>query len=111
MTENDSQSPGNPIRLRGLPFSVTENDIRKFLNSYEVVEGSIFLGMNTFRGSPNGEAYAVLASSDVRERALRELDRKQVGHRYIEIFSCSESEYQQAKRKIAGTSYVGSALG
>lgn len=99
------------IKLRGLPFSATESDVRDFLRGYKLVDGSLFLGINTFRGMPNGEAYVMLAAEDAREAALRELDRKQIGHRYIEVFPCSESEYKQAQRKNAGMKTWGSVAG
>jgi epithelial splicing regulatory protein 1/2 len=102
MGEGSHGNNGLPVRLRGLPFSAALNDVRDFLSGFDYIEDSVFLGINTFRGSPNGEAYAILTSEKARDDAIRELDRKQIGHRYIEIFSCSQQEYDQAKRKVEG---------
>mmetsp|Transcript_24817 Transcript_24817/g.58274 ORF Transcript_24817/g.58274 Transcript_24817/m.58274 type:complete len:316 (-) Transcript_24817:417-1364(-) len=82
------------LRMRGLPFSSTKEDIFHFFEGYNPVQESIVL---TYRndGRATGEAYVGFASPDDSKRAM-ELHRRMMGSRYIELFISNKDEQGRA---------------
>mmetsp|Transcript_11902 Transcript_11902/g.28500 ORF Transcript_11902/g.28500 Transcript_11902/m.28500 type:complete len:351 (-) Transcript_11902:224-1276(-) len=82
------------LRMRGLPFSATKDDIAKFFESYNPVLDSIVL---TYRsdGRATGEAYVAFGSPDASKSAM-DLHRKSMGSRYIELFLSNKEEHGRA---------------
>ncbi|XP_067054546.1 epithelial splicing regulatory protein 1-like isoform X2 [Acropora muricata] len=78
------------LRLRGLPFSATVQDVLDFLREHAafVVPGGVHMVFNT-QGRPSGDAYVRLISSDCAMTATNDLHRQHMGERYIEVFPCS----------------------
>jgi hypothetical protein len=82
------------LRMRGLPFTATKEDIYKFFLPYNPVPDSIVL---TYRndGRATGEAYIEFASQEDSKRAM-ELHRRIMGNRYIELFISNKDEQGRA---------------
>ncbi|CAG9538533.1 unnamed protein product [Cercopithifilaria johnstoni] len=85
--ERDSNT-SNYIRLRGLPFSAKEDDVRAFLEGLEVRSVTFTL---TSMGRASGECYVELADKAAAEEAKR-FDKQEMNNRYIEVFNVTESE-------------------
>lgn len=86
------------LRMRGLPFSSTKDDIFDFFSGYNPVQDSIVL---TFRndGRATGEAYIGFASSEDAKRAM-DLHRRSMGSRYIELFISNKEEHGRAMTRF-----------
>lgn len=82
------------LRVRGLPFSSTKDDVFKFFTGFNPVQESIVL---TYRndGRATGEAYVGFGSPDDAKRAM-ELHRRTMGSRYIELFISNKEEQGRA---------------
>ena len=82
------------LRMRGLPFSATKDDIAKFFEKYNPVIDSIVM---TYRsdGRATGEAYVGFESPEASKEAM-ELHRKSMGNRYIELFLSNKEEHGRA---------------
>ncbi|XP_037115775.1 G-rich sequence factor 1 [Syngnathus acus] len=77
------------VRLRGLPFTCTEDDIVHFFTGLDILEKGITMVMNS-RGKRTGEAFVWFSSQQAADEALQR-DRELIGNRYIEVFpSCSQ---------------------
>ncbi|VDO53274.1 unnamed protein product [Onchocerca flexuosa] len=70
----------NYIRLRGLPFSAKEDDVRAFLKGLEVRSVTFTL---TSMGRASGECYVELVDKIAAEEAKR-FDKQEMNNRYIE---------------------------
>uniref|UniRef100_A0A915BJF6 RRM domain-containing protein n=1 Tax=Parascaris univalens TaxID=6257 RepID=A0A915BJF6_PARUN len=81
-------APSNYVRLRGLPFSAKEDDVRNFLQGLYVRSVTFTL---TATGRASGECYVELTDAAAVEEA-KKFDKKEMSSRYIEVFSVSESE-------------------
>lgn len=81
---------GGVVRLRGLPFRCTEDDVRKFFQGLDIPMGAITLQKDQ-DGRETGEAYVSFPSTQDAEKALAK-DRQHMGHRYIEVFRSTISE-------------------
>ncbi|KAG7280958.1 hypothetical protein CRUP_022969 [Coryphaenoides rupestris] len=75
------------VRIRGLPFDSTEEDIHNFFSGLEIVEDGVTIMQNA-AGRNKGQAYVRFSSQDMADEAL-ERDRGHIGHRYIEVFPCT----------------------
>jgi RNA recognition motif-containing protein len=75
----------NTVRMRGLPFTSTSEDIIQFFDGYELDTSSIQIRVDS-NGRKNGEAYVNFASMDEAKRAVEERNRCHMGSRYIELF-------------------------
>lgn len=80
------------IKLRGLPWNVTQDDIQTFLAPVAVPKGGVHL-MNGNNGRPSGLAYVELSSEEDQSAALAK-DKQSIGGRYIDIFACTQAELQ-----------------
>jgi heterogeneous nuclear ribonucleoprotein F/H len=82
------------LRMRGLPFSATKDDIYKFFAGYNPIQESIVL---TYRNDSRatGEAYIGFATPDDAKFAM-ELHRRTMGSRYIELFISNKEEQGRA---------------
>ena len=82
------------LRMRGLPFSSSKEDIFHFFEGYNPMQDSIVL---TYRndGRATGEAYVGFATPEDAKRAM-ELHRRMMGSRYIELFISNKDEQGRA---------------
>ncbi|XP_060526446.1 heterogeneous nuclear ribonucleoprotein H-like [Cylas formicarius] len=78
------------VRLRGLPFGCSKEEIAQFFTGLEIVPNGITL-LTDYSGRSSGEAYVQFVNREVAEQALQK-HREKIGHRYIEIFRSSLSE-------------------
>ncbi|XP_051118846.1 uncharacterized protein LOC127243047 isoform X2 [Andrographis paniculata] len=82
------------LRLRGLPYSATREDILNFFKDFELSENKIHLIANA-EGRPAGEAIVEFATPE-DSRAAMSKDRMTLGYRYIELFPASPEELEEA---------------
>ena len=102
----EEQAPGENVeeksgiaalRLRGLPFSVTIQDVLAFFAQYEVADlisdgpGAAHL-LPKANGRPSGQAVVQMRSRKDAETAQKKLNHQWVGSRYIEVFVYGEDE-------------------
>ena len=81
---------GHVVRMQGLPFRVTKNDIAEFF-SYVVDVDLINIDININNiGKTNGHADVYFENEGDAKKAMAR-DRKNLKHRYIELF------YEKAK--------------
>lgn len=80
------------VRLRGLPFEATKNDIANFFAGIEIAPYGITLTM-TQDGRPSGDAYVEFVSASEAQRAIQK-NKEKIGHRYVEIFQSSKYDVQ-----------------
>lgn len=82
------------LRLRGLPFSATKEEIINFFNDFVLSEDKIHLIANS-EGRPAGEAFVEFASPEDSRSAMSK-DRMTLGYRYIELFPAAREELEEA---------------
>lgn len=82
------------LRMRGLPFTASKEEILNFFEGYNAVPESVVL---TYRndGRATGEAYIGFSSPEDSKRAM-ELHRRTMGARYIELFISNKEEQGRA---------------
>ena len=88
------------LRMRGLPFAASKEDIIQFFEGYNPVPESVVL---TYRndGRATGEAYVGFSSPDDAKQAM-ELHRRSMGNRYIELFISNKEEQGRALARFGG---------
>lgn len=82
---SNASACNNVIKLRGLPWNVTNQDIMDFLKDIEIKGGEegIHLITSPKDGRPNGEAFIECAEEKDFDAAF-DFNKKVMGHRYIE---------------------------
>jgi RNA recognition motif-containing protein len=78
MAEKVGGGSGGVVRLRGLPYRCTEDDIRQFFQDMVVPAGGITLQVDS-DGRETGEAYVEFVEPEDAEKALYK-DRQMIGH-------------------------------
>lgn len=86
------------IRMRGLPFTATPQDVLGFLGPdcpvTDGMEGLLFVKYPD--GRPTGDAFVLFACEEYAQNALKK--HKQIlGKRYIELFRSTAAEVQQVQ--------------
>jgi heterogeneous nuclear ribonucleoprotein F/H len=87
------------LKMRGLPFSATKDDIISFFDDESLgvpplVHDSIHI-VTSLDGRPSGVAFAEFASPEDAKAAMRK-DRSSMGSRYVELFASSREEATRA---------------
>jgi RNA recognition motif-containing protein len=102
----------NVVRLRGLPFSATKQDILTFFAQYEIVD-RIVSGGNAVNlllranGRSSGQARVQMKARSDAEMAQRLLHGQWMGNRYIEVFlSNDDSQGDTAAQGSSGPGEV-----
>lgn len=84
------------MRLRGLPFAATPEDVLSFFSGLEVLRGPAGVVFTWGRdGRPLGEAYVEFPSEEIQLEALKR-DREKMGPRYVEIFKSTKADMLMA---------------
>jgi hypothetical protein len=98
---------GHVVRLRGLPFNSTAQDVLQFFEGVETVGGEAGVVFTcTPDGRPTGEAYVALAGPEAVAAALAR-HKERIGARYIEIFESSKGDMFQAVQQHGYFTTVG----
>ncbi|CAE7257960.1 fus [Symbiodinium sp. KB8] len=87
---------GKVIRLRGVPFQSELSDVVSFLAEYGIDEKSIVMGRGA-DGKKTGEAYVIMPSVEIAEKALEEKQKQEIHGRYIELFRASLDDWDESK--------------
>lgn len=81
---NFVRSDGSTVRIRGLPFRATPQEIADFFDGYGVISNSIHIGQDN-SGRPSGEGWVTFQNQEAAKRAVREKNRQYLQHRYLEL--------------------------
>ncbi|XP_053251606.1 epithelial splicing regulatory protein 1 isoform X2 [Podarcis raffonei] len=81
------------IRLRGLPYAATIEDILGFLGEFsgDIRTHGVHMVLN-HQGRPSGDAFIQMKSSDRAFMAAQKCHKKTMKDRYVEVFQCSAEE-------------------
>merc|ERR550525_2289642 len=88
------------VRMRGLPWESTKDDIADFLHKCRIVGGLRGITiMEDDRGRAAGDAYVELGTLDDQDDALR-MHKRDMGTRYIEVFEATSRDVERAKMSM-----------
>lgn len=79
------------IKMRGLPYSCTEEDIKEFFKGFPIVQDGIKRAVHG--GRPSGECFVVFEAKDSAFSALG-LNMEKIGNRFIELFNSNVRELE-----------------
>lgn len=79
------------IKIRGLPLSATEEDIRNFFAGFQIKPDGI--KRSIINGRPSGEAFVLFQSVPEAQKSLT-LNNEKISNRFIEITISSQREYE-----------------
>jgi heterogeneous nuclear ribonucleoprotein F/H len=85
------------LKLRGLPYSATTEDIIKFFVEYELTEENVHIGYRS-DGKATGEAFVEFPTAEVAKTAMCK-DKMTIGTRYVELFPSTLEEASRAKSR------------
>ncbi|KAF7687453.1 G-rich sequence factor 1 [Silurus meridionalis] len=100
------ESQDGVVRIRGLPFSCTEQDIIQFFSGLNIVKDGITLVMDRW-GRSSGDAFVQFATQEMADEALKK-DREVIGSRYIEVYPSKKTEIQMQYGRGKGDTTVAS---
>lgn len=86
---NDGLNFSKGVILKGLPFSVTEDEIKTFFKTIRLSDESIRL-IKFLDGRPSGVGFVKLKDDEMEHALL--MDKNHIGERYIEVLPSDETE-------------------
>ncbi|QDZ20594.1 splicing ribonucleoprotein [Chloropicon primus] len=86
------------VRVRGLPFSAQERDVRGFFEGQPVKDIVFTLTPN---GRPTGEAFVEFMGNVLMQNVLS-FQKQMLGKRYIEIFKATKQEFLEVASSLPG---------
>lgn len=86
------------IRMRGLPFDYTKDQILDFFDGCKAIKDSVCL---TYRsdGRVTGEGYIAFETPEDAKAVMTSHHKRMMGSRYIELFISNKEEHDRAKEK------------
>eukprot|EP00208_Stichococcus_sp_RCC1054_P000902 CAMPEP_0206140144 /NCGR_PEP_ID=MMETSP1473-20131121/8553_1 /ASSEMBLY_ACC=CAM_ASM_001109 /TAXON_ID=1461547 /ORGANISM="Stichococcus sp, Strain RCC1054" /LENGTH=567 /DNA_ID=CAMNT_0053534191 /DNA_START=347 /DNA_END=2050 /DNA_ORIENTATION=- len=81
------KTDGSTLKVRGLPFRATPEEILAFFDGFKVVEGSLHLGSDG-RGRPSGEGWLTFETAEEARAVARAKNKQFMGKRYLELSLC-----------------------
>lgn len=81
------------LKLRGLPYSVTDEDIVQFFHGVGMIEDSVKIGKME-SGKLTGEACVLFETAEDCRIAYNEKNRQYIGSRFIELFRVPATEHE-----------------
>ncbi|XP_077419265.1 epithelial splicing regulatory protein 2 isoform X3 [Vanacampus margaritifer] len=97
------------VRMRGLPFTATAQEVLDFLGPESPVtdgtEGLLFVKYPD--GRPTGDAFVLFSCDEYAQNALKK-HRQILGKRYIELFRSTAAEVQQVLTRYLSTPLISS---
>lgn len=95
------------VRMRGLPFNVTTEEVLAFFGQHCPVtggkEGVLFVTYPDSR--PTGDAFVLFACEEYAQNALKK-HKDLLGKRYIELFRSTAAEVQQVGVKLEDIDFL-----
>ncbi|XP_061621759.1 epithelial splicing regulatory protein 2 isoform X3 [Phyllopteryx taeniolatus] len=95
------------VRMRGLPFTATPQEVLDFLGPESPVtdgaEGLLFVKYPD--GRPTGDAFVLFSCDDYAQNAMKK-HRQILGKRYIELFRSTAAEVQQVLTRYLSTPLI-----
>ncbi|KAM9860914.1 epithelial splicing regulatory protein 2 [Aulostomus maculatus] len=95
------------IRMRGLPFTATPQEVLDFLGPESPVtdgtEGLLFVKYPD--GRPTGDAFVLFSCDEYAQNAMKK-HRQILGKRYIELFRSTAAEVQQVLNRYMSTPLI-----
>uniref|UniRef100_A0A3Q2Z6X6 Epithelial splicing regulatory protein 2 n=1 Tax=Hippocampus comes TaxID=109280 RepID=A0A3Q2Z6X6_HIPCM len=95
------------IRMRGLPFTATPQEVLDFLGPESPVtdgaEGLLFVKYPD--GRPTGDAFVLFSCDEYAQNAMKK-HRQILGKRYIELFRSTAAEVQQVLTRYLSTPLI-----
>ncbi|KAK2815092.1 hypothetical protein Q7C36_023358 [Tachysurus vachellii] len=81
------------LRLRGLPYDATVQDILLFLGEYtaDIKPHGVHMVLNQ-QGRPSGDAFIQMRSTERAHAAAQRCHKRSMKERYVEVFACSAQE-------------------
>ena len=92
-------SNSDVLRMRGLPYTATEEDIRTFYEGYAIAEGANSIVIIS-QGYHRGEGFVQFATVEQCSEAHAKLNRQCIGPRYIELYPSTESAMLLAAQQL-----------
>ncbi|XP_067055298.1 uncharacterized protein [Acropora muricata] len=94
------------VRLRGLPFQVSKEEIAQFFTGLEIVPNGITITLDE-EGQTMGEAFVEFASIELASQAMEKRNQEFIFHRKIKIFKSSKADIENVserklKRRLGG---------
>lgn len=86
----------NCCKLYGLPFRVSETDIKHFFKGFSVQKiKMLYHPGGSFAGRKNGKAYVEFKSVEEAQEAARKKHKQYLNKRYVEVTCCSKREMNE----------------
>jgi len=110
----DAESAVSAIRLRGLPYASSEQDVLAFFAQHDVVDriSDVQKAVNILQrsnGRPSGQAIVQMRDNSDAELAQRVLNGQWMGNRYIEVFLHDENAEGQNHNPLVSATAAATA--
>eukprot|EP00878_Enallax_costatus_P015584 GHUV01016324.1.p1 GENE.GHUV01016324.1~~GHUV01016324.1.p1 ORF type:complete len:208 (+),score=38.75 GHUV01016324.1:247-870(+) len=93
---------GSVVKMKGLPFKASLEDVLKFYTGFSITAQSIYLKRHP-DGRPSGEAFVVFDSPEEAQRACqkdRETFGEKFGDRYVRVYPTLESDVADMQQAV-----------
>mmetsp|Transcript_98307 Transcript_98307/g.262718 ORF Transcript_98307/g.262718 Transcript_98307/m.262718 type:complete len:387 (-) Transcript_98307:24-1184(-) len=108
-----AQQTDGVVRMRGLPFDCTPQQVVEFFAGFSITEHNVTLGIvadGKFQGQASGEGWVQFPSQELAAAALHSKNKQMIGGRYVELFPSTAADREISRLK-SGTKPGAGATG
>ena len=92
MTYLENNEALNAVKMRGLPFRITFEEIFEFFKNYSPLEKSVQIQIGS-DGRKNGWGAILFSDENSAQAAATDLNRQYIGSRFVELYVISYQDY------------------
>jgi len=92
---------GFHVRLSGIPFQVTNEEMKNFFSEQKVVEDGVWILREYLTTMSRGEALVTFATEADRDAALKK-HRQNMGSRWVEVREAIEGDFKRYQKIVEG---------
>lgn len=91
--QEEQKNTRSGIKIQGLPYSATKEEIQEFFHGYGLVQDSVKIGTYP-DGKATGMAAVMFEDADKARSAQNDLNKKYIGSRWVGLILISEQDYE-----------------
>jgi len=96
---------GYHVHLRGLPYTVTKDDVTKFFEELSIVEDGVWILPEYSSTMARGEALVTFTSESDQEAAIKKHGEK-IGSRWLDIRNGTEQDFLRYQKILEGYRFL-----
>ena len=101
MIKSDDQDDEVAVRIHGMPFQATREEVYEFFADYKVVPDTLIFGLAD-DGRKSGLGTLIFETEEDAQKAAEEKDKQYIGSRFVNLSAINYGRYKRFNKDFVG---------